>query len=95
MKAFILAASLLLFPVGASAQASDEQCLEVATYIFFAASGRDLGAHPQAILDALVGQGVPHDAAMAILEVVFLGMPDRSPDFLATQFFNSCTSEAV
>lgn len=95
MKALILAISLLLLPMGASAQMSDEECLEVSTYIFFAAMGRDLGSHPQDILDGLVDQGIPHDAAMAILEAVFINMPDRSPDFMATQFFNFCTSEAA
>lgn len=95
MKALILALALLLAPMGASASMSDEQCLKVSTSILFAAMGRDLGSHPQDILEGLVDQGIPFEAAMAILETVFLDMPERSPDFLATQFFNFCTSEAA
>ena len=95
MKAFILALALLLAPMGASASMSDEQCLEVSTSILFAAMGRDLGSHPQDILDGLVDQGIPSEAAMAIVEAVFLNMPDASPDLIATTFFNFCTSEAA
>ena len=94
MKAFILAMLLFVVPVGASAN-TDEDCARVSGYILFAAMGRDLGSHPQDILDGLVERGLEHDAAMGILEVVFLTMPDASPDEVAISFFNYCTSEAV
>jgi len=95
MKAIILAMLLFAVPVSASAKMSDEDCARVSGYILFAAMGRDLGSHPQDILAGLVGRGLEHDAAMSILEAVFLTMPDASPDEVAISFFNYCTSEAV
>ena len=95
MRAFILALALLLAPLGASANTNDEMCLQVSTMIFFAATGRDMGSPPQAIVEGLLGNGVPLDGAMAIGKLIFIDSPNATPRELAEAFFNFCTSEAV
>ena len=95
MKAVFLSLLLLLAPLGASARTDDETCLKVSTLIFFAATGRDMGSSPQAVIDGLVSNGLSLNIAVHIGNLIFIDMPDRSPDFLATLFFNLCTSEAV
>ena len=95
MKALILAISLLLLPMGASAQMSDEECLGVSTMILFAATGRDMGSPPQAVVEGLVSNGLTLDNAMAIGKLIFIDAPNATPNELAEVFFNLCTSEAV
>ena len=95
MKAFILAILLFVVPVSASAKLPDGLCTEVSTMIFFAATGRDLGSTPQAIVDGLVSNGLPLSLAMRIGKLVFIDKPDATPNELSEAFFNHCTSEAV
>lgn len=95
MKALFLSLLLLLAPLGASANTDDEMCFQVSTMIFFAATGRDMGASPQDIIDGLVSNGVPLDNAMAIGKLIFIDAPNATPNELAEVFFNFCTSEAV
>lgn len=94
MKALILALILLVAPMVASAKQSGEQCLLVAQAVFWAAQGRDLGSSPQDIYQGQVAAGVPSEVAEAIVNLVFLN-PDISPEDMATETLNRCTSEAV
>jgi len=94
MKALIIALALLVAPLGASARTSDEQCLLIAQSVFWAAQGRDLGSSPQGIYQGQVLAGVPSEIAEAIVDIVFLN-PDVSPEDIAMEAFNRCTSEAV
>lgn len=95
MKALFLSLLLLLAPLGASANTDEEACFQVATMVFFAATGRDLGASPQEVVDVLVSNGVPMVNATAIGKLIFIDAPNATSDELAEVFFNLCTAEAV
>ena len=95
MKALFLSLLLLSAPLGASANTDDEMCLQVSTMIFFAATGRDMGSPPQAVVDGLVSNGLTLDNSMAIGKLIFIDAPNATPNELAEVFFNLCTSEAT
>ena len=95
MKALFLSFLLLLAPLGASANTDDEMCLQVSAMIFFAATGRDMGSPPQAVIDGLVSNGLLLDNAMRVGNLIFINAPNATPNELAEVFFNLCTSEAA
>lgn len=94
MKAFIVALALLVAPTVAPAKPSEEQCLQQAAVVFFAAQGRDIGSEPTDIFNGLIKSGYSPQAAFAIIKYVFVSA-DTAPDELATKFLNYCISEAV
>jgi len=95
MKALFLSLLLLLAPLGASANTDAEACLRAATQIFFAATGRDMGSPPQAVVEGLMKSGLSADDAVSIGKLVFIDAPNVPPSDIAEVFFNFCTSEAV
>jgi len=95
MKNLILAAVMALGFTSVAAASPVEDCIQVAEAVALLAENRDLGVELEEAYFLLVNNGVSEEAALSLLEVVYLHGSDIAPEQLGAKFFMFCVQDAA
>lgn len=95
MKNFILAAVMALGFTSVAAASPVEDCIQVAEVITVLAENRDLGMGPEEAYFILVNNDISEEAALSLLEAVYLHGSDIAPEKLGAKFFMFCVQDAA